>query len=264
MTGVLLRLLRNGDLLAAELRLEHRLQVAPVLARELRGLEVAGEARSPGARARAPSPSRRSPRPPRDLGLRVYVLRGRASRARACRPWRARGRGSRPARTKRPRAAVDVCRIASSRSTYGRAARRSRRARGSTCGRSRSGRPSSGTNLVISIERESSERSSASRSASSTMTNWPFATSKPRTISSCATSRSWVGHQRFCLIGVAHSVEEAERDVRLPGSRLRRGASPTGIETRPKLRDPFQVVRMGSRGIRGTRRFRHPGANPSQ
>ena len=36
--------LRDGDLLAAHLRLEQRAQVAPVLAGELRGLEVAGEA----------------------------------------------------------------------------------------------------------------------------------------------------------------------------------------------------------------------------
>ena len=36
--------LRRDDLLAAHLRLEQRTQVAPVLARELRRLELAGEA----------------------------------------------------------------------------------------------------------------------------------------------------------------------------------------------------------------------------
>ena len=77
------------------------------------------------------------------------------------------------------------------------------------------------------------------------MTNWPFATSKPRTISSCVTSRSCVGHQRFCLIGVAHSRWSRRKetsDWRAAG--FVAGASPTGIETRPKLRDPFQEVRM--------------------
>ena len=117
----------------------------------------------------------------------------------------------------------------------------------------------SGTKLRISIERESSDRSIASRSASSTMTNWPLAISKPRTISSCVTSRSCVGHQRFCLIGVAHSRCSSRKetsDWRAAG--FVAGASPTGIETRPKLRDPFQEVRMVDRSklVRWTRRIR--------
>jgi hypothetical protein len=98
---------------------------------------------------------------------------------------------------------------------------------------------------VISIDRESSARSIASRSASSTMRNWPFVTSNPRTISSCVTSRSCAGHQRFCLIGVASSRCSSRNDTsdcRAAG--FVAGARPTGIETRPKLRDPFQVVRM--------------------
>ena len=64
-----------------------------------------------------------------------------------------------------------------------------------------------GTKLVMSIVRELSAArvSSASSSASSTITNCPFETSQPRTISSGPTSTSCTGHQRFCLIGVPHS-----------------------------------------------------------
>ena len=85
------------------------------------------------------------------------------------------------------------------------------------------------TKLRISIERKSSDRSIASRSASSTMTNWPFATSEPRTISSCVTSRSYSDASSFCLIGShARGREQAEGDVRLSRSGLRRRTSPTG------------------------------------
>ena len=50
----------------------------------------------------------------------------------------------------------------------------------------------------------------------------PFATSQPFTSSSRSTSRSCVGHQRFCLIGVRHSRCSAERHVGLPGGGFRR------------------------------------------
>ena len=78
----------------------------------------------------------------------------------------------------------------------------------------------------------------ASSSASSTMTNWPFATSQPRTSSSDSTSRSCTGHQRFCLIGVPHSrcsIRNDTSDWRAAG--FVAGASPTGMFTRPKLID---------------------------
>ena len=39
-------------------------------------------------------------------------------------------------------------------------------------------------------------------------------------------------------------VEEAERDVRLPRSRLRRGGEPDGDAYETEARDPFQVTRM--------------------
>ena len=109
---------------------------------------------------------------------------------------------------------------------------------GSTC--------SSGTNREMSIARDVSCCAIASRSASSTITNWPFETSQPLTSSSFGTSRSCVGHHRFCLIGVLHSrwsVRKETSDERAFG--VVAGASPTGIVTRPKLRDPFQIVRMG-------------------
>src|SRR6476659_2709414 len=98
----------------------------------------------------------------------------------------------------------------------------------------------------MSIERDVFCRSIASRSASSTITNWPFATSQPRTISSWVTSRSCTGHQRRFLIGVLHSscsCRNEMADARADG--FVAGASPTGIVTRLKLIEPFQVVRMG-------------------
>ena len=85
----------------------------------------------------------------------------------------------------------------------------------------------------------------ASRSASSTTTNSPFETSQPLTSSSRSTSRSCVGHQRFCLIGVRHSrcsVRNETSDWRAAG--FVASASPTGMLTRPKLMEPFQIVRM--------------------
>src|SRR5512132_178959 len=98
----------------------------------------------------------------------------------------------------------------------------------------------------MSIERESSCCAIASRSASSTMTNSPFATSQPLTISSGPTSRSCVGHQRFWRIGVLHSrwsVRKLTSDCFAFGVVAR--ARPTGMLTRPKEMDPFQIVRMG-------------------
>src|SRR5690242_4001625 len=98
----------------------------------------------------------------------------------------------------------------------------------------------------MSIERDVSRCSIASSSASSTVTNWPFATSHPRTSSSDSTSRSCTGHQRFCLIGVPHSrcsIRNDTSDCRAAG--FVAGARPTGMLTRPKLTEPFQVVRMG-------------------
>ena len=97
----------------------------------------------------------------------------------------------------------------------------------------------------MSIARDVVSRSIASRSASSTITNSPFETSQPRTISSGPTSRSCVGHQRFCLIGVLHSRCRSRKDTsdwRAAG--FVAGASPTGIVTSPKLIAPFQVVRI--------------------
>src|SRR5436190_8607511 len=99
----------------------------------------------------------------------------------------------------------------------------------------------------MSIERDVFWRSIASRSASSTITNWPFETSQPRTISSDVTSRSCTGHQRRFLIGVLHSSWSCRKemsDARADG--FVAGARPTGIVTRLKLIDPFQVVRMGN------------------
>src|SRR5262249_51035363 len=98
----------------------------------------------------------------------------------------------------------------------------------------------------MSIERESSCCAIASRSASSTITNSPFATSQPLTISSGPTSRSWVGHQRFWRIGVLHSrcsVRKLTSDCFALGVVAR--ARPTGMLTKPKEMDPFQTVRMG-------------------
>ena len=112
----------------------------------------------------------------------------------------------------------------------------------------------------ISIERESSCPSNASSSASSTTTYWPFDASQPLTISSGPTSRSCLGHQRFCLIGVRHSrcrSRNETSDWRAAG--FVAGASPTGMLTSPKLSDPFQVVRMTPRSIEGPDPHSRPG-----
>ena len=72
-----------------------------------------------------------------------------------------------------------------------------------------------------------------------------LATSQPLTSSSFPTSRSCLGHQRFCLIGVRHSRcsrRNETSDCRAAG--FVAGASPTGMLTRPKLNDPFQLTRM--------------------
>src|SRR5436189_6271259 len=98
----------------------------------------------------------------------------------------------------------------------------------------------------MSIERELFWRSIASRSASSTITNCPLDTSQPLTISSLSTSRSCTGHQRLFLIGDLHSrcsCRKATSDARAAG--FVAGARPTGMVTKLKLMDPFQVVRMG-------------------
>ena len=63
--------------------------------------------------------------------------------------------------------------------------------------------------MSIDCERWSA---TASRSDSSTITNWPFANSQPLTSSSASTSRSCTGHQRFCLIGVPHSRCSVRKD----------------------------------------------------
>ena len=76
----------------------------------------------------------------------------------------------------------------------------------------------------MSIVRESSWRSSASRSASSTTTNWPLATSQPLD--------GFVVSHLAVVLGTpallldrrkALAVQQAERDVRLPRGRLRGG-----------------------------------------
>src|SRR3954466_11600165 len=98
-------------------------------------------------------------------------------------------------------------------------------------------------------------RATDSRSPSSTSTYSPLATSQPLTSSSASTSRSWNGHHRFCLIGVPHSrcrVRNATSD------RWVAKASPIGMLTRPKLIDPFQIVRMCTGNCRGTMGFRLP------
>ena len=115
----------------------------------------------------------------------------------------------------------------------------------------------------MSIVRESSCRSSASSSASSTTTNWPFATSQPLTSSSGPTSRSCFGHQRFCLIGVRHSrcsSRNETSDWRAAG--FVAGASPTGMLTSPKLSDPFQVTRMTLQSRGGAPFFGIDGPSP--
>src|SRR5206468_13119385 len=108
-----------------------------------------------------------------------------------------------------------------------------------------------GTKRVMSIDRESLDRSIASCSAFSTTTNPPFETSHPLTISSAGTSTSWKGHQCFCLIGVLQlrcRIRKETSDWRATG--FGAGASPTGIETRPKEMEPFQVVRICSQSSR--------------
>ena len=115
---------------------------------------------------------------------------------------------------------------------------------GSTCEAS--------TKREISIERESSWFVSASISSSSTITNWPLATSQPLTISSGPRSRSCTGQKRFCLIGVPHSrwsIRKETSDARAAG--FVAGARPTGIETSPKLIEPFQVVRIAAFSVEG-------------
>src|SRR5438132_1843434 len=95
----------------------------------------------------------------------------------------------------------------------------------------------------MSMAREVESRSMASRSSSSTITNSPFEISQPLTISSGPTSRSWTGHQRFCLIGVLHSRWRSRKetsDARAAG--FVAGARPIGMFTSPKLIDPFHVV----------------------
>ena len=87
-------------------------------------------------------------------------------------------------------------------------------------------------------------------------TNWPFDASQPFTISSGASSRSCLGHQRFCLIGVRHSRWSSRNDTsdwRAAG--FVAGARPTGMLTSPKVSDPFQVVRMSSSVDSGTTSF---------
>ena len=77
------------------------------------------------------------------------------------------------------------------------------------------------------------------------MTNSPFATSQPLTISSGPTSRSCTGHQRFWRIGVRHSrwsCRNETSDARAFGEVA--SASPIGMLTRPKLSEPFQIVRI--------------------
>ena len=89
------------------------------------------------------------------------------------------------------------------------------------------------------------------------MTNSPFATSQPLTISSGPTSRSCVGHQRFCRIGVRHSRCSCRNDTseaRAFGDVA--SARPTGMLTRPKLSEPFQIVRMRTSIVRGTASLR--------
>ena len=234
----------------AHLRLEQRAQVAPVLARELRRARSRRRGSSIICRARSSSGFFTSSprRPPRSRPASRRPRRGTASRARARRPSHGRGRGSRARRERTDRA--QPSRSAASPRAGARTAGAAPAPRGtrkyvrskkigSTC--------VALTKRVISIERESSARSIASRSASSTMTNWPFVDLEARARSRPGvTSRSCVGHQRFCLIGVEHSrcrSRNETSDCRAAG--FVAGASPTGIETRPKLRDPFQVVRMG-------------------
>ena len=114
--------------------------------------------------------------------------------------------------------------------------RRRARERGSTCGRARSGRPRrAATKREISIDRESSCRSSASSSASSTTTNWPFATSQPlhdlvrADLAVVLRAPALLLDRRQAL-----PVQQPERDVRLPGSRLRRRRETDGDADEPE------------------------------
>ena len=248
----LLGLARRRQLLALQLRLEQRPQVAAVGARQRRRVErrreavddLVGELELGLLHLGCPRPPRRSPRRSR------RPRRGTASRARARRPARARGRATRGPSARSGRA--HRCRSpASPRAAAGTAgaARPSPRERGSRCGRARSGRPPRRARTARSRSIASRRgASSASSSASSTTTNWPFDASQPFTISSGASSRSCLGHQRFCLIGVRHSrcsSRNETSDWRAAG--FVAGARPTGMLTSPKVRDPFQVVRMTPR-----------------
>ena len=187
------------------------------------------------------SVSRRPPRSPRSTRR---PRRRTASRARARRPSaRMRQRFSLPPRTNFPIAAMPGLLHRLEQQDVRPPLRvRARRARGSRCGRRRRDRPRpSCTKRMISIECERC-CAIASRSASSTITNCPFENSQPLTSSSASTSRSCTGHQRFCLIGVPHSACRVRKATSL---RCVAGASPIGMLTRPKLMEPFQIVRMG-------------------
>src|SRR3954452_11613640 len=84
-------------------------------------------------------------------------------------------------------------------------------------------------------------RATDSRSAPSMTTYSPFATSQPLTSSSASTSRSWCGHQRFCLMGVPHSRWSVRNETSV---RWVAKARPIGMLTRPNEMEPFQIVRM--------------------
>ena len=174
--------------------LEELAQVAPVAARELGRVEVGLQALDDLAREVELLRLQVVSSIASSICLRVDVL-GEVERLEHD-PGRAAGRGT------------------ATRAPTGRAARSRRRStppspRGAAvCGRRCAGAApgtrkyvrsiqigstsSSGTKRSMSIVRESSWRS-APRASSSTITNWPFATSHPLTISSGASSRSWVG-----------------------------------------------------------------------
>ena len=159
--------------------------------------------RSPGARDRA-RPSWRLGLRHRlvDLGLRVDVLGDEQRLERERVALRAgSGRASPcPQSTNRPIAPIPVvlehASAAARRGGAGRGSRRHEEVRAVEV---------DGVDLLerhealdVDRARTCSARSIASRSASSTITNSPFATSQPLTISSGPTSRSCTGHQRFC------------------------------------------------------------------
>ena len=191
-----------------------------------------------------------------DLGVGVDVL-GEVQRLEHERvsAARARGRATRgpSARSGRGRRCPSR---ASPRAGAGRAgaARPSRPGRGSSCDRARSSRSPRRARSGRSRSTASRRGPRASRAPPPRRSRTgPWTPPSPSRSRPGASSRSCLGHQRFCLIGVRHSrwssLNETS-DWRAAG--FVAGARPTGMLTSPKVSDPFQVVRMSSSVDSGT------------